>query len=57
MGCDPELDSSPELDLDAESYDQTIIGILRWMIELGRIDMITKVSLLSSHVGLPDDDL
>ena len=38
---DPELDTSPELDPDAVSYYLTIISILRWMIELGRIDIIT----------------
>ena len=27
--------------------------MLRWMIELGRINIITEVSLLSSHVALP----
>ena len=53
MGYDPELDTSQEFDPDAESYYLTIIGILRWMIELGRIDIITKVLLLLSHVGLP----
>ena len=53
MGYDPELDTSPELDSDAMSYYLTLIGILRWMIELGRIYIITKVSLLSSHVALP----
>ena len=30
-----------------------VISTVRWMIELGRIDIITKVSLLSSHVALP----
>ena len=53
MGYDPELDTSPVLDLDAASYYLTIIGILRWMVELARMDIITKVSLLSSHVALP----
>ena len=53
MGNDPELDISPELDPDAASYYLTIIGILRWMVELGRIDIITEVLLLSSHVALP----
>ena len=33
MGCDPELDNSPELDPDAVSYYLMVIGILRWMIE------------------------
>ena len=31
----------------------TVIGILRWMIELGRIGIITDVLLLSSHAPLP----
>ena len=53
MDYDPELDTSPELDTDAASYYLSFIGILRWMIELGRIDIITKVLLLSSHVALP----
>ena len=53
LGYDLELDTSPELDLDATSYYLTIIDILRWMIELGRIDIITEFSLLSSHVALP----
>ena len=38
MGHDQELDTSPELDPDAVSHYLTIIGILRWMVELGRID-------------------
>ena len=56
MGYDPELDTSPELDPDAASYYLMVIGILRWMIELGRSDIITKVSLLSLHVALPREE-
>ena len=52
MGYDPELYTSSELDPDAASYCLTIIGILQWMIELGRINIIMKV-FLSSHVALP----
>ena len=44
----PEIDISAELeDLKATRYQQ-MIGILCWLIELGRIDIITEVSLLSS---------
>ena len=53
MSYDLELDTSPELDPDVASYYLMIIGILRWMIELGRFDIITKVSLLLSHIALP----
>ena len=53
MWYDPELDTNQELDQDAALYYLTIIGILRWMVKLGRIDIITKVLLLSSCVVLP----
>ena len=49
----PELDVSPELDATEATYYQSQIGVLRWCVELGRIDMITEVSLLSSHLALP----
>ena len=35
IGYDPKLDVSPELGLDEETCFQFIIGILRWMAELG----------------------
>ena len=51
MSCDPELDTSSELEPDAASYYLTA-SVIRWMIELGRIDIITKALILSSHVAL-----
>ena len=30
-----------------------LIGILRWMCELGRIDICTEVSMLSSYSAMP----
>ena len=53
IGYEPELDVSAELEPEDASYYQSIIGMLRWMIELGRIDIATEVSLLSSHLALP----
>ena len=50
---DPELDTSPELDPDTASYYLTVISILKSMIKLVRMDIITKVSLVLSHVVLP----
>ena len=44
---------SPELDPDAVSYYLTVSDILRWMIELGRIDITNKVPLLPSSVAFP----
>ena len=39
------MDTNPELDPDAASYFLSVINILRLIIELGRVDIITKVSL------------
>jgi Reverse transcriptase (RNA-dependent DNA polymerase) len=49
----PELDGSEELNTDMSSRYQSDIGILRWIVEIGRIDIITEVSLLASHLALP----
>jgi hypothetical protein len=35
----PEIDVSQELGEDDASYYQTLIGVLRWIVELGRIDI------------------
>ena len=49
----PELDVTPELsDADA-SYYQSLIGILRWIVELGRVDICLEVSMMSLHLALP----
>ncbi len=52
---EPGIDVSPELDPDLASYFQSLIGIMCWMIELGRIAIATEVSLLSSHSALPHE--
>ena len=52
-GYRPELDLSPELnDKDCTNY-QSHVGILRWMVELGRTDIITEVSELASQLAMP----
>jgi hypothetical protein len=52
-GYRPELDVPPELDPDDASHYQSLIGILRWIVELGRIDICCEVPMLSSHLALP----
>ena len=42
----PELDTSRELGDDLRTRYQQMIGILRWAVELGQIDIITDVSVL-----------
>ena len=52
-GYQPELDGSPELDDERATYYQSLIGILRWAVELGRIDICTEVSVMSSYSAMP----
>ena len=49
----PELDVSPELTPQDSAYCQSLIGILRWIVELGRIDICLEVSMMSSHLAMP----
>jgi hypothetical protein len=49
----PELDVTEELVGDELSYFHSQIGILRWIVELGRIDIIAEVSCLASCLALP----
>ena len=49
----PELDESPKL----ESYDITLylelIGIIRWTTEIGRVDVMHEISILSQYQAIP----
>jgi hypothetical protein len=49
----PELDVTPELDARRANYFQGLIGILRWIVELGRVDIMVPVALLSRFLALP----
>jgi hypothetical protein len=49
----PELDVSPELSTSKYHTYQQLIGILWWMVELGRIDIHLPVSLLAQRLALP----
>lgn len=52
-GYRPELDYSPFLSDDAAAYYMELIGVLRWAVELGRINIMVNVSLLSSYTMQP----
>lgn len=49
----PELDVSPMLDPSRANYYQNLIGILRWIVKLGRIDIHIHVAMLSSFLACP----
>ena len=49
----PELDVSLELTPRVSAYYQSLIGILQWIVELGRINICLEVSMMSSHLAMP----
>ena len=51
-GYCPELDVSLALKPDEASYYQFLLGVMRWMIKMGHININTKVSLLSSYFSI-----
>jgi hypothetical protein len=48
-----EIDDSPVLGPEMANYFQSQIGVFRWCVELGRIDIITEVSMLSTFLCMP----
>ncbi len=49
----PEIDISEELGHKDASYYQSLIGVLRWMMELGWVDICTECSMMSLNLALP----
>lgn len=49
----PELDTTRECDGEHASRFRQIIGILRWAIELGRMDILLEVSMMSQFQANP----
>ena len=52
-GWKPELDVTPlHKDKDVSYYQQQV-GVLRWMVELGRVDICAEVSMLAAFSAAP----
>ena len=52
-GYKPEVDVTDELGPELASRFLQLIGILRWAVEIGRIDIYLEVSLLSQYQASP----
>ena len=48
----PEIVISQELGAQEDSYLQYLIGILLWMVGLGRVDFCTETSMMLYHLEL-----
>ena len=49
----PELDTTPELKADGLQYYQELVGFLRWAVEIRKVDILSEVSMMSTHLALP----
>jgi hypothetical protein len=49
----PELDDTVLLNDEETNFYQSQVSILRWMVELGRLDIYVHVALLSSYLVQP----
>ena len=49
----PEIDTTPEVSPERATIYQSMIGILRWIVELGRIDICCEVSMMASQLAAP----
>jgi hypothetical protein len=49
----PSDDTSAELTAIGLHCYQELIGVLRWAVEIGRLDILLEVALLSTHLALP----
>jgi hypothetical protein len=52
-GYKPEIDITDELDQTMATRFMQLIGILRWAVEIGRIDIYLETSLLSQYQANP----
>ncbi len=52
-GYHPGIDVSPELRETEASNFHSLVGVLWWIVELGRVDIDVEVSMMSSHLALP----
>jgi len=53
QGYRPELDCTDFCNDEQWQIYNSLIGIARWMCELGRIDILTEVSELSAYLAVP----
>ncbi len=49
----PDTDVTEPLDPECSSFYQHLISVMRWMVELGRVDIATEVSMLLSYLAYP----
>ena len=49
----PVIDITPDLGEVDAAYFHSLIGVLRWIVEFGRVDINVEASMMSSHLAMP----
>ena len=52
-GYRPEIDITPEHGEEDAAYLHSLIDVMRWIVESGRVDINVEASMLSSHLEIP----
>ena len=52
-GYRPEIDITEELNPTDAAYYKSLVGVLWWIVELGRGDICVEVSMLASCMAMP----
>ena len=55
VGYRPECDMSKLCDEDDARLYLSLIGTLRWMVEIGRVDLTCEVSMMASYSAMPTE--
>ena len=48
-----EIDETPSLQQYLAYWYQSLIEMIRWMVEIVRVDIITDVLIVASHLVMP----
>ena len=46
---------TPAQDQELESWNPKLMGMLRWMLQIGRVDIITEVSMMAYQMDIPSE--
>jgi len=47
------LDDTAELKAEGAQDYQELVGVLRWAVELGRVDILYEVATMLTHLAMP----
>ena len=50
------MDDDPNLEQDLASWYQCLIGMISYMVEIGRVDIIIEVSIMVSQMPMPREE-